>query len=177
MSLLWRLLLGHADLNGDVLTTKSTSGGFVEIAGLDGRAMPIAWGACRQTSTALNTQSAEYTAVVSILKSEAIPAQNLMQQILGRPIPNKIQEDNEACIVACKKGYSPNMRHLQRTERINVGFVYDCINLPNLGDGSITILKAATADHKGDMFTKFLNPIDFEKACKRIRMVKRTKTT
>ena len=31
-----------ADLNGDMLTTKSTNGEFVEIAGLDGRAMPIA---------------------------------------------------------------------------------------------------------------------------------------
>ena len=100
-----------------------------------------------------------------------------MQQILGRPTPIKVQEDNEACIVACKKGYSPNMRHLQRTERINMGFVYDCINLPAMEDGPITILKAETAEHKGDMFTKFLSPADFEKACKMIRMVKRTKAT
>ena len=79
-----------ADLNGDVLATKSTSGEFVEIAGLDGRAMPIAWGARRQTATALHTQKAEFISVASILKNEAIPAQNLMQQILGRPIPIKV---------------------------------------------------------------------------------------
>ena len=76
-----------ADLNGDVLTTKSTSGEWLEISGGDGRGMPVAWGARRQTATSLHTQEAETVSVASILKNEAIPAQNLMQQILGRPIP------------------------------------------------------------------------------------------
>jgi hypothetical protein len=164
-----------ADLNGDVLTTKSTSGEWLEISGGDGRGMPVAWGARRQTATSLHTQEAETVSVASILKSEAIPAQNLMQQILGRPIPIKVMEDNEACIVALKKGYSPTMRHIARTQRISVGFVYDCFTLPNLEDGGISIHKVATAEHKGDMFTKFLGAADFEKACKMIRMTKRIK--
>ena len=97
-----------------------------------------------------------------------------MRQILARPIPIEVMEDNEACIVALKKGYSPSMRHVSRTQRISVGFVSDCFTLPNLNDGGISIIKAATADHKGDMFTKFLGPTDFEKACRMIRMVRRT---
>ena len=137
--------------------------------------MPIAWGARRQTSTSLNTQEAETVSVASILKNEAIPAQILMQKILGRPIPIKVMEDNEACIVAIKKGYSPSLRHMARTQRINIGFLSDRFTLPNDQDGGISIHKAATADHKGDMFTKFLGAADFEKACRMIRMAKWTK--
>ena len=66
------------------------------------------------------------------------------------------------------------MRHVARTQRISVGFVSDCFTGPNLDDGGIPIYKAAIAEHEGDMFTKFLGPADFEKACRMIRMVKWT---
>ncbi len=84
-----------ADLNGDVLSSESTSGEFIEIAGPDGRAMPIARVSQRQTSTVLRTQEAETVCVASFFKNEAIPSQNLMQQILGRPMPINIMEDVE----------------------------------------------------------------------------------
>ena len=37
-----------ADLNGDVMSTRSTSGFFEELAGLEGRGIQLAWGTKRQ---------------------------------------------------------------------------------------------------------------------------------
>ena len=48
-----------ADLNGDEFHTKSTSGCWVKLAGLDGRAWPLAWFAKRQRDSATSTTEAE----------------------------------------------------------------------------------------------------------------------
>ena len=42
------VLWPDADLNGDEFHTKSTSGCFLELAGAEGRSMPMAWGARKQ---------------------------------------------------------------------------------------------------------------------------------
>ena len=48
-------LWADADLNGDELTTKSTGGYFLEIAGLNNRGCPVSWAQlshmCRSRST------------------------------------------------------------------------------------------------------------------------------
>ncbi len=84
-------------------------------------------------------------------------------------------EEKAACIVALKKGYATNMRHITRPQRISIGFVSDCFTLPNFDDGGISIHKAAIVDHKGDLVAKALGAADFEKACRMTRMTKRVK--
>ena len=48
-----------SDLAGDVFSSKSTSGRFIELSGLAGRSMPLTWAAQQQGGTAKHTQDAE----------------------------------------------------------------------------------------------------------------------
>ena len=47
-----------ADLAGDIFTTKSTSGRWIELTGTEGRCMPLSWACKRQGATAGHTQEA-----------------------------------------------------------------------------------------------------------------------
>ena len=111
-----------ADLAGDPLTTTSTNGMFLEIVGginndftAAERSVPVSWGCKKTTGTALHTQEAEICSIGNYLKSEAIPAQLLLSLALGRPVTLRIKEDNDAAIVAAKKGYSPSLRSRRLT--------------------------------------------------------------
>ena len=162
-----------ADLNGCYLTTKSTSGFFLELVGADGRSFPLNWGSKRQGGTAQHTAEAEVVSLASCLRSELIPMQSLLQQILLMAIPGDLMEDNNSTIIAVNKGYSPAMRHLARTQRTALGLVHDVITEePNPGEGRIGVLKADTDKHKGDMFTKELDPRAFLNALSMIRLTK-----
>jgi hypothetical protein len=165
-----------ADLAGDEMTTKSTSGFFLELAGPGGRGIPVSWGSKRQGCTATHTAEAEIVSLASCLKSEVIPTQMLIERILGRPVPAIIFEDNAAAIVAASKGYSPSMRYLKRTQRTSIGLVYDIthpdMNNQRIKDGfeSIVVSKCPTSEQKGDLFTKCLPRAGFEAALDKIRM-------
>ncbi len=85
----------------------------------------------------------------------------------------EIMEDNAACIIAIKKGYSPAMRYLKRTQNTSLGLLHGLTeNPPPTGDGKIKVVKADTAIHRGDMFTKALGVHDFQIAIARIGMHK-----
>ena len=93
-----------ADLAGDELSTRSTSGYFMEVAGADGRTSPISWGSRKQPATSNSIPMAEAEALAEVLscnqavQGEALPAQHLMELILGRPVRVVVHEDNEAAI-------------------------------------------------------------------------------
>ena len=94
-----------------------------------------------------------------------------MQKLLKRPVTAKLMEDNAACIVAIKKGFSPSMRHLQRTMRISLGSLHEAITCEEEPeDGEVQLCKAASEVHKGDLFTKEMDGPRFEKALGLIKM-------
>ena len=160
-----------ADLNGDMMTSKSTSGFFLELAGQDGRGVPIAWGTKRQGSTSSHTCEAETVSLSTVLRTELIPIQHFLQVVFGRPFPARLMEDNSATIVACEKGYSPSLRHIPRTQRIGLGFISEVVSQEATEEeGDIRIVKADTAEHRGDCFTKELSPQKFEKATSLLRV-------
>ena len=94
-----------ADLCGDVFSTKSTSGRFIELSGREGRGMPLTWAARRQGSTSKHTQEAETVSLSTCVHEDGIPIQNLVSMILGVPVPMTIHEDNTSAITAIRKGY------------------------------------------------------------------------
>jgi hypothetical protein len=114
-----------SDLAGDVFSSKSTSGRFIELSGLEGRSMPLTWAAQQQGATAKATQEAEIVAMADGMTKDAIPIQELLYRMLRRPINMLVREDNEAAIVAARKGYSPALRHLPRVQRISTGSVHE----------------------------------------------------
>ena len=114
-----------SDLNGDWMTSKSTAGLFIELAGAEGRGFPLAWSCKTGHSTAEHTQEAETIALAHSTKYEALPLQQLVSKLIGRPIALEVMEDNNAAITAAEKGYSPSLRHLVRTERTSIGAVHE----------------------------------------------------
>jgi hypothetical protein len=167
-------LMGFSDASwgADVDTRRSVTGYVFFIAG-----GPISWKSKQQTTVALSSAEAEYMALCDAAK-EAIHLRWLVQDI--SPIykssakPAIIFEDNTACISAVTHGYSPSMRSLLRTHRINIGamheFFIDQQAQLSPANGKFSLLYAPTATHKGDMFTKALAPAAFHEALARIGM-------
>ena len=75
-------------------------------------------------------------------------------------------EDNEAAIKAVQKGYSPALKALLRTHRLDVGYLHElfCESKPYPGEGEIQLSYGCTKDHKGDVFTKSMGPAPFHEA-------------
>ena len=178
-----------ADHAGDYMHTKSTSGYYLEVRGAEGRTFPIGWGSKRQGCSAQHTGEAETVSLATTLRNELIPAQILLQILLRRPVNGKIMEDNSACVLAIRKGYSPNMRHIQRTQRVSLGMLNEILvhrddeDKDDLGmdavdehcdrrddEGRLDLEQAPTADHKGDLLTKELDPAQFNRALSMIGM-------
>ena len=87
-----------SDLGGDIWSTKSTTGYWVELVGLEGRTFPLAWCSKFQKCTSTHTCESETVALAEVLKQEVLPLQNFFEAILGRPVKAEIMEDNEACM-------------------------------------------------------------------------------
>ena len=161
-----------ADLCGDIWSTSSTTGFWVELTADSGRSFPIAWGAKRQTSSSTHTCEAETVALATTLKQEVIPLQIFLSKVLRRPVEARLYEDNEATIKSVTKGYSPAMRYLPRTQRCSLGLLHDvCIADTAAADdeyGSIRNLRIDILEHKGDLFTKEFARPKFDDLVERI---------
>ena len=98
-----------ADLAGDDLSTRSTCGFFLEVVGAQGRSSPISWGSAKTPSTAAATAEAETVSMATVLgcnkvmQGEALPAQHLLELVLGRPVRLVVQEGNESSIAVVRK--------------------------------------------------------------------------
>ena len=152
-----------ADLAGDLETTRSKSGLWIELQSADGkRCCPIAWRSKRQGSTASSTCEAETISMATALKSEALPLPGLFSEALGRTVMLECRENNSQCISVVKTGYSAALRHLPRKERIAVGVVGGTLSPDNC-----RIVYQESSLHKGDVFTKWLAPALLESAIER----------
>ena len=89
------------------------------------------------------------------LRKEVIPFIHLMSVAVGRQVECVIREDNNQVLSAARKGYSPALRHLARTERVSLGFVHDVFHGPDRVRG-LNIVREDSADQKADFFTKRL---------------------
>ena len=73
-----------ADLAGDVMSSKSTSGRFIELVGADGRRFAIHWAAHKQGSTSHSTPEAETVSLADCLRIDGLAIQELFSLMLGR---------------------------------------------------------------------------------------------
>ena len=63
------------------------------------------------------------------------------------------------------------MRHLPRVHRISLGLLNEITTCEETDDdGNVRVHKAATADHKGDLFTKELDRAKFVHALNMIQL-------
>jgi hypothetical protein len=174
-----------ADQAGDKTTTRSTSGMWLALMSQCGqRLWPIAWVSKKQLSTASATQEAEFISFSTGLRREAIPALTLIELLLNRAVQLRAFEDNTATISAIRAGYSPALRHLDRTARCALGFVSETFSKvqdsASPGDPDdidpatkpfllTPILQhCPTKEMRGDIFTKTLARADFANALRLI---------
>jgi len=152
------LLFVDADLCGNTLTSRSTSGRYLVLAGPD-TWFPLMWVSKRQAATSRSTTEAEMVSLATALFAEAMPCMDLWEILLGRPMDLYILEDNEATIKVAKKGYSSKLRHCLRHHKINLGLVKEAIE-----NNSIEIVYCHTNFQAADIFTKALEPHKWENA-------------
>ena len=84
---------------------------------------------------------------------EAIPTIDLWCTLLGRDVECVCLEDNQATITVVKKGFSPKLRHILRTQKVNLGSIKEVFD-----DGIAKIEYCNTAFQAADIFTKALAP-------------------
>lgn len=141
-----------ADCSGDKECTKSTSGGYLVLKGKCTH-FPLTWASKRQTSTLGSTTESEVISLAHSLFSEGLPALSLWELLLQRSVKLIVRENNQAPILVVKKGYSPKLRHIQRTHKVNLGSLRELFE-----EDSAELSYCKTDEQAADIFTKVLVP-------------------
>ena len=85
--------------------------------------------------------------------------QQLWTLLLGRDVLLDIRQDNQATIAVVEKGYSPKLRHISRTHKVDLGSIKEVLDTDLVNIAYVdTTLQAA------DIFTKALAPAKWENA-------------
>ena len=114
---------------------------------------PLAWVSKRQTSTSRSTTESEVVSLAYSLYQEGLPALQLLEMLLGRTVTLKVLEDNQATILVIKKGYSPKLRHITRTHKVNLSGLSEVFR-----DDSAELEYCKKDVQAADIFTKALPP-------------------
>ena len=133
--------------------------------------MPLTWACRRQGATSAHTQEAETVSLAHCMREDALPLQDLVQLLLRKPVALVVKEDNTACIQAVRKGYSPALRSMPRTQRVSLGDLHETFQeqqAQRLSDGPVQLQHQETKLHKGDVFTKYLDPTPYHDALRRL---------
>ena len=141
-----------ADFAGEKSDARSTSGGFLVLRG-DATFFPLAWVSKRQTSTSRSTTESEVISLAYSLYQEGLPSLQLWELLLQRSVKLRVMEDNQATILVVKKGYSPKLRHVSRTHKVNLSCLSEVF-----AEGGTTIEYVDTKYQAADIFTKALPP-------------------
>ena len=145
-------LYTDADHCSGIDHTKSTSGMMMAVEGPN-TWFPLTWASRRQTATARSTTEAEMISLGSGLFSEALPTQEFLEHILGRPVVLECLQDNSAVIAIVAAGYSPKLRHMSKTQRIELGSIYEVFE-----EAGAVLLYIKTDKQRADPLTKNLMP-------------------
>ena len=107
--------------------------------------------------------------LATALKAEVLPMLELLEQ--GPSSSAVWKTTRSAC--RAETGYSAALRHLPCTERISVGVVHETFSEKA---NQHELVYQETSSHKGDMFTKRLEPSQFERALEMINLVRPCKS-
>ena len=142
-----------SDHAGEVTTRRSTSGWVTLIADGGTQGLIVDWGSKRQGCTALSTGEAEVVALVDGVKRSGIPIWATSECTFGQKLKMTLRVDATACEGAARKGRSPAMRYIDKTQGIRLGWLADLLN-----DAEGTNLeKWPTSMNQADLLTKPLS--------------------
>ena len=158
-------LYTDADHSGDTDHAQSTSGMILCLEG-DNSYWPLAWGSKKQTATSRSTTEAEMISLSTGLFGDALPTQEFLEILTGKETKLICHQDNSAVIAIVHAGYSPKLRHVSKTHRVNLASLYEVFEV----DPYSRLQYINTDLQKADVFTKALPPAKFPSALKLLRM-------
>ena len=169
-------LFQDSDFAGDLEDSKSSSGTLCIFG--SHTFVPISWMCKKQTAVSHSSTESEIISLDTGLRLDGLPALELWDLIVSllgnvfqidqgnlimmfNSVPSNVQssrqeallyvfEDNEAVIKMIIKGWSPAMRHVSRTHRVALDWLFDRINL----DSKVQIKYIYTKNQLADMLTK-----------------------
>ena len=129
---------------------------------VEDRTWPVEWCSKKQSATAGSTAEAETMSLSYGLRRAALSTLDLVEVYLGRKVKLVVQEDNQACIKLVQKGYSPALRHLERTARCSIGFLHE-VFVENKELAETCLLQYCPTElQKADLFTKALERVSYQ---------------
>ena len=144
------VLFTDADHGGSIEHGYSASGGLLVVQGPNSW-FPISWLSKRQSAVSRSTTEAEAISLATGLFDEGLPNQEFLSKILGRSILLRCKQDNTATIQVIRNGYSPRLRHVSKTHKIDLNGLYDAFREDD------TVLEYVRTDSQAaDIFTKSL---------------------
>ena len=180
------VLFADADFAGCAETARSTTGVFLAIMGAN-TFVPVAAMSKRQGCVSHSTTEAELVAMDTALRLFGLPMQTLLQPLLtddggafgardgddtvGARAYHQVwfAEDNQATIRVCRSGRSPSLRHLARTHRVSLSWLYEVFQR-----GDVKLGYIVTTSQAADIFTKpIANATKWEAACRLLGVVRR----
>ena len=87
------------------------------------------------------------------VRQMGLPAVGLLEVLIGRKPALRVLEDNEAAAKIARKGFSAELRYLERTDKVHLGFIGACVEQQR-----IHVEDISTDDMTADIFTKALKP-------------------
>ena len=127
---------------------------------------PLAWLGKRQTAASRSTTEAEMISMAASLFGEGLPTLELVEMLLGRKVDLVMEQDDQATILVAKAGYSPKLRHITRTHKVDLGSIKEVLERD-----SVQIRYIASAEQAADVFTKAVAPANWEHALDLLKIV------
>jgi len=146
---LWLAVYADADFAGDRKDSKSTAGAFLVLMGPN-TFYPLASLSKKHGCTSHSTVEAEVVSLNTAIRTLGLPALDLWELILGRPVELVAYEDNQATAKIVQSGKYAAMRHVKRTHGVQLSFLTE-----QLKAGAYDLKDCHTHAMAADIFTKF----------------------
>ena len=160
-------VFADADFAHDIHTCHSVSGGIARLGGPN-TSFVVGTVSKQQAAVSHSTPEAEIVALDHVLRTVAIPADVLWSKLLGKEMRPMLKEDNEACRIVVQTGNNPQMRHVERTHRVDIRWIHEQYSRKLYG-----LERVDTTAQAADIFTKpFSEKAKWDHACKSIQVAR-----
>ncbi|CAE7211779.1 unnamed protein product [Symbiodinium sp. CCMP2592] len=111
--------------------------------------MPLNALSKKQTSGSKSTPEAEIVSLDHAVYKLGLPALSMWEYMLGHRFRLRVMDDNEAAIRVIITGHNPNMRHMSRTQRIDISALNERYH-----GGDFLFVTCPSQFEAGDILTK-----------------------